>query len=239
MLRASAWLGILAVLTVGLALLMVRPLVAAACPACFGFVQVEPGLYVQSNMPAALRTRSVGSLAAAERRVGAFFDGLQHAPRVLVCADDGCYHRVGGVPGSGTGAAGSLALVVSPAAVDTVSMAEALTHVELRGRVGYWRMLVGAVPMWFEEGVVVLAADDTLYLAPPGRHDRCLAGPIPDMPVTPEDWNSALQEQGQTLYARSACQTDIWMESHGGPAGIVGLLTKLTQGQAFESLYKP
>ena len=239
MLRALAWLGILAVLTLGIALLMARPLVAAACPACFGFSQAAPGLYVQSAMPAALRTRSVESLAAAERRVGTFFDGLQHAPRVLVCADDSCYHRVGGVPGSGTGTAGSLALVVSPAAVDTVSMAEALTHVELRGRVGYWRMLVGAVPMWFEEGVAVLAADDTLYLAPRGRHDRCLAGPLPDMPVTPEDWNSALQEQGQMLYARSACQTDIWMESHGGPGGVVSLLAKLADGQSFESVYKP
>ncbi len=239
MLKASVWLVILAALTLGIALVMVRPLVAAGCPACFSFSQLAPGLYVQSGMPAALRTRSAESLAAAEQRVGAFFGGLQHPPRVLVCADDACYRRAGGAPGTATAMAGSLVLVVAPAAVNPVLIAEALAHVELRGRVGTWRMLTGAVPMWFEEGVVVLAADDTLYIAPKGGRDRCLAGPIPDMPVTPEDWSSSLQQEGQVMYARSACQTDIWMESHGGPPAVTALLAKLAAGQSFDSLYKP
>jgi hypothetical protein len=58
------------------------------------------------------------------------------------------------------------------------------------------------------------------------------------MPVTPEDWNQALMEQGNTLYASSACQVDVWLESHGGPSGIAALLAKVSQGQDFDSLYK-
>lgn len=239
MLRAFTWLGILALLTLGVALLTARPLVAAGCPGCFGFIRQAPGLYVQSSMPAEQRIRAAAALGAATQRVGAFFGGLQHAPRVLICADDACYHRIGGHPGSGTGTAGSFAVVVSPEAINTVPMAEALAQLELHGRVGYWRELTGAVPIWFDQGVAVLAADDTLYIRPRGGRDRCLAGPIPDMPVTPEDWNGALQEQGQILYARAACQTDMWMESHGGPAAVAALLAKVAVGQSFDSLYKP
>lgn len=241
MFRAAVWLLVLAGLTLGIALLMARPLVAAGCPGCFGFVQQAPGLYVQSSMPAERRTRAATALAAAEQRVGAFFGGVQHAPRILVCADDACYRRIGGHPGSGTGTAGALTIVVSPEAINTVLMAEALAEVELHGRVGYWRTVTGAVPIWFDQGVAVLAADDTLYIRPRGGRDRdrCLAGPISDMPVTPEDWNSDLQEQGQILYARAACQTDMWVESHGGPAAVAVLLAKLADGQSFDSLYKP
>lgn len=239
MLKGMIWLGILAALTVGIALLTVRPLVAATCPGCFGFTRVADGVYVQQGMVPAQRVQTAAALAAAEQRVGVFFGGLRHKPRVLVCADAACYRHVGAAVGSGTGTMGSLAIVVSPAAINPVLIAEALAQVEVTGRVGYWHMTTGAVPMWFDQGVTVLAADDTLYVAPAGRRDRCLAGPIPDMPVTPEDWNASLREEGQVMYARSACQTDIWMEAHGGSAGITGLLAKLGQGQDFDSLYKP
>lgn len=239
MLKGMVWLGILAALTLGVALLTVRPLVAAVCPGCFGFTRTVDGVYMQSSMTPERRTQAAAALTTAEQRVGGFFGGLQHKPRVLVCADDACYRRVGAAAGSGTGTMGSLAVVVSPEAVNPVLIAEALAQVEVTGRVGYWHMTTGALPMWFDQGVTVLAADDTLYVAPAGRRDRCLAGPIPDMPVTPDDWNASLREEGQVMYARSACQTDIWMEAHGGPAGVVALLSKVSTGKSFDSLYKP
>jgi hypothetical protein len=176
--RALVWLGMLAALSLGIALWLVRPLVAAACPACFGLSQAAPRLYMQSTMPPALRAHVIEALAEAERRVGGFFGGLQHSPRVLVCADDACYRRIGGIAGSGTGTAGSWALVVSPQAVGPVPIAEALAQVELYGRVGYFHMTIGTLPMWFDEGVAVLAADDRLYVAPPrpARPLSCRAG---------------------------------------------------------------
>lgn len=238
MLKTLVWLGIMATLTLVISLLVVRPLVAAACPACFGFSKVADRVYVQSNMTPASRIRAVASLVAAEQRVGAFFGGLQHVPRALICADDGCYRRIGGGAGSGTGTLGSYAIVVSHEAIDPVLIGEALSQVELHGRVGYWHILTGAVPIWFDQGVAVLAADDTLYIAPQGSRSRCIAGPIPDMPVTPDDWNESLQQEGQVMYARAACQTDIWMESHGGSVAIAALLAKVADGQNFDTLYQ-
>lgn len=237
-LNALIWLAVLSAVGLGMGLWMARPLVAAACPQCFGFGRLQEGVYVDSAMSPASRTHLAEVLTASENRIANFYGGLQHLPRVLVCASDGCYRRIGGERGSGTGTAGSYVLVVSPEGVDTVALSEALAHTELRGRVGAWRISMGAVPMWFEQGTAVVAANDPLYIGPVNRGNRCLAGPFPDMPATPSEWNDELQQEGDVLYAQSACQTYMWMESHGGPTAITGLLTKVSDGQDFAALYR-
>ncbi len=234
--RFLVWILVLGGIALGMSLWVARPAVAAACPACFGFSRVQDGLYVQSAMQPAQRQQAVAVVAAAEQRIVAFYGQERFPPRVLVCADDACYGRIGGMPGSGTGAVASDALVVAPAAVNTVAVAEALSHIEMRGRVGLWKMQMGAVPRWFEEGLAVVVSEDPLYLGPAKRANRCLAGVLTDMPATPEDWRDALQQQGDLLYAQSACKTWTWAQSHGGGAGVSALLDKLAAGQDFAAL---
>ena len=209
-------------------------------PRLFGFSKLADGLYVQSSMAPKLRLQVTALLATAEQRVSAFFGGLQHMPRVLICADDACYSRIGGGAGSGTGTLGSFALVVSRAGINPVLIAEALSHVELHGRVGFWNTETGAVPAWFDEGAAVLAADDRQYLAParPGR-DRCAVGPLSDMPTDPVEWRDKVAEQGDLLYASAACQVDLWMLAQGGPPAVPALLAKIHDGMSFDSLYDP
>src|SRR5579863_7732811 len=238
MLRATIWIVILGLLMVGMALLLVRPAVAAACPRCFGLSKAADGVYVESAMSPATRAHTAGVMSAAEQSIATFFGEERFKPRTLICSTDGCYHRIGGAPGSGTGTLGSFALVVSPEAVNKVAVTEALAHVELRGRVGAWKMEMGAVPEWFEEGLAVVVADDPLFIEPPSHVDRCLAGSFPDMPATPSEWRDELEQEGDVLYAQSACQTVMWIQSHGGPPGVAALLGKLADGQPFDTLYR-
>jgi hypothetical protein len=119
-------------------------------------------------------------------------------------------------------------------------IAAGLSRAEVEGRIGFWKFQMGAVPMWFDEGVAVLVADDPAYILPPGHRDRCLTGSLPDMPATLTDWQDEMQQEGSTaLYAQSACKTVMWMEQNGGPKAVGALLDKVAQGQDFATLIPP
>lgn len=232
------WLVVLALVTAGIGYLMARPATAAACPACYGLEQVGDRVYVQKSMSAAERGRVLATVTAARSQAAQFYSGLQHSPRILVCADDACYERLGGMPGTATGSLGASVLEVSQlGSRQQVFITSGLSDAEVYGRIGFWKSNLGAVPMWFEEGLAVVVADDRAYILPPGHGDRCKAGPFPDMPATPSEWQQELQQEGDVLYAQSACKVDMWMERNGGPKAATVLLEKIAQGQDFEKLF--
>ncbi|HSC46959.1 MAG TPA: hypothetical protein VLG68_02615 [Gammaproteobacteria bacterium] len=239
MLRTLVWIIGFLLLTAVLMFFTVRPLEAAACPRCFGLTELASGVYGETGLSDEARQHTLQTVAAAEERVGRFYGGLQHVPRVLACATPGCYRRIGG-SGTRVGSVGTFTLMVSPEGMDVVLISHELSHVELHGRVGVLHMSAGAVPAWFDEGVAVLVSDDPVYLAPPrkGMADRCTSGPTPDMPVEPGEWRDALQQEGEVMYARAACQVDLWMISKGGPAAVPALLAKVAGGEDFDAVYK-
>ncbi|HEY1772723.1 MAG TPA: hypothetical protein VGH91_05980 [Gammaproteobacteria bacterium] len=236
-LQTMIWLLVLALVAAGSAYLMARPVAAAACPRCFGLTDSGDGLYLQSGMSDVQRTRAQAAVSDALTRAAVFYGPLQHRPRMLLCADDACYRRIGGAPGSGVGSLGSVALEISPQGTNPVYIAAGLSRTELQGRVGFWKFETGAVPTWFDEGVAVVVADDPAYILPPGHGDRCKAGSFPDMPATPTEWQEELQQEGDVLYAQSACKTNMWIIENGGPKAVTGLLDKLAQGQDFSKLF--
>ena len=239
--QALVWVLALALVTVLVAYLMARPITAAACPACFGLEKAADGVYVQTGMGAAERSRVLATVTASRAQAGKFYGGLQHQPRILVCADDACFGRMGGMPGAATGAQGSDVLMVSHLGSQQggVFITAGLSRAELYGRVGFWKFNMGAVPMWFDEGVAVEVAEDPMYLAPRPIGGRCKAGSFPDMPATPSEWQQELQTEGDVLYAQSACKVDMWIFQNGGPKAVTGLLAKVAQGQDFDKLFPP
>lgn len=238
--QTLVWLLGLALVTAVVMYLMARPVAAASCPGCFGLEQAGDGLYVQSGMSAPERQRVVATVDAARVQARQFYGELRHPPRILVCADDACYARLGGMPGTATGAMGSTVLEVSHLGSEQqVFITAGFSRAELYGRVGFWKFNLGAVPMWFDEGLAVVVANDSAYILPPGRNDRCKAGTFPDMPATPSEWQQELQTEGDVLYAQSACKVDMWMVQHGGPKAATDLLAKVAQGQDFDQLIPP
>lgn len=235
--RSIIWLLVLLLLPVAGALLLERPLAALACPRCFGMVQAADGVYVESVMPTDSRAHVLKLLTQAEDRVGRFYGSLEYRPRVLVCMSDGCFQHIGG-GGNRVGSMGSFGLMISSQGEDPVLMSHELSHVELHGRVGLWKVFTGAIPVWFDEGVAVLVSDDPVYLRPArGNEDRCKAGPPPNMPETPEDWRDELQQEGDVLYAQAACQTDYWMLGNGGPPAVPRVLARVAGGESFDTIY--
>ena len=239
-LQALIWILALVLITAGIAYVMVRPVAAATCPWCFGLEQAGDDLYVQSSMSAAERQRVLTTVTAARIQAGQFYGSLLHQPRILVCADDDCYRHLGGMPGTAVGSMGASVLEVSHlGSQQQVFITSGLSSAELYGRVGFWKFNQGAVPMWFDQGLAVVVANDSAYILPPGHGDRCKAGSFPDMPATPSEWQEELQQEGNVLYAQSACKVNMWMMENGGPKGITTLLDKIAQGQDFNNLIPP
>src|SRR5690242_19601966 len=139
-LQGLLWSTALALITAGVAYVMVRPVAAATCPRCFGLDMAADGVYVQSSMSAAERQRVVAIVTAAKIQAGQFYGGLLHQPRILVCADDACYRRLGVMPGTAVGSMGSSVLEVSPlGSQQQVFITSGLSSAELYGRVGFWK----------------------------------------------------------------------------------------------------
>lgn len=238
LIQAAVWVLVLAALPVGVLYLTARPVVVAGCPQCFGFSKASDGVYIQSGVSAAEQARTEQVLAAARQRTADFYGSLEHSPRFLICADEACYARIGGLPGTGTVSVEDFAVVASPKGLDPVLLAAALSHAELEGRVGLWNMKAGAVPAWFDAGVAALASGDPAYVLPvrPGHKDRCLTGPGGDLPDRSDLWQARVQ-QFDYLNAAAACRVDLWMVDHGGTSAVTGLLGRVAQGQDFSELF--
>ncbi|GJD72247.1 hypothetical protein [Methylobacterium goesingense] len=199
---------------------------AAGCPSCYGFTEVEDGLYVERGMTPDRREAAKATVAAARARVRAFYGDLRSGPRILLCGTDACYRPLGG--GSRGIALLDRALILSPRGADVVIAAHELAHAELHRRIGLVATLSRSVPQWFDEGLAVVVSDDPRYLAT--GPDRCRAEPGGDMPASRAAWIETADSAG--LYARAACKVSRWLDAHGGSAGLL----RLVAGGSFRDL---
>ncbi|GIH75649.1 hypothetical protein [Planobispora longispora] len=248
--RRRAWLlaglGGLLVAAVAVVALAFPSVVAVTCPGCHGLEEVAPGLYTEPDLPPDRRRRAIEIVEAAGRRVHDFYGGRESAPRVLVCATDDCYRRIGGGGERGI-AILNRAVMLSPRGANEVIAAHELSHVELDSRIG-----PGRVPRWFDEGLAVVVSGDPRYLAPettPGTAaetdpkadpkaapDRCLAEPGVALPGDPAGRPRAATD-GERFYADSACRVSRWMSAAGGPAAVRRLIGRLAAGEEFAAVF--
>ncbi len=208
---------------------------AVACPQCYGFEELSPGVFLERGASAAERTRVEAALAEARRRVRDFYGDFSAPARLLICESPHCYRRLGG-GGSRGRTITDLAVFLSPQGANATIAAHELSHVQIHERIGLIRTLKGDVPEWFVEGVAVLVSDDPRYLAPVGAADRCLLKPDGPLPTTLSAWvKSAAREQ---LYAKAACAVSRWMAAKGGPNAVVALLDQIAKGGSFDAAYQ-
>ncbi|MFC7533038.1 hypothetical protein [Actinoplanes sp. GCM10030250] len=216
-LTAAALLGAAA----GTLALTAPAIAATACPQCYGLSSQGRGLYTERD-DAAYRPM----IDAATGRIGEFYGGVTVSPRVLICATDACYRRIGGGGEKGR-ALGRWAMLLSPAGANRTIATHELSHLEFNERLGPAR---GEIPRWFEEGLAVVVAQDARYLQPDGG---CRLPPAEAKPVTGADWAA---EPGDRGYLRAACVVSTWMAEHGGTPAVLGLVEGLRAGGSFGDL---
>jgi hypothetical protein len=208
---------------------------AAACPTCYGFDELEPGLYLERGASDVKASHIKAIVAEARLRVSAFYGSPIVDPSILICATDECYHRLGGGDSRGRTLVDQ-AIFLAPAGINATIASHELSHVQIHSRIGKLPTLLGSVPEWFVEGVAVVVSDDPRYLAPAGSSDRCLVAPDGPLPWTLRDW--LINARSQQLYAKAGCAVSRWMSARGGPQAVIELLRKVGGGYSFEAAYR-
>ena len=205
---------------------------ATVCPACYGFEEAHPDIYVQKTTGDDERVSIVGTIEEARRELTQFWGPLEARPRILVCSDDDCFRRLGGGGRRGMSLFDQVA-VLSPRGSNVTIAAHELSMNELHHRIGLWAYSTERMPIWFDEGIAMYASNDLRYLSPASEANRCLVPAPTYLPTDMFEWNRAALVDHQ-LYAKAACRTTQWIASHGGAPGAVALIEKIAAGKSFE-----
>ncbi|WP_233805298.1 hypothetical protein [Paraburkholderia sp. HP33-1] len=205
---------------------------AAVCPACYGFQEAGPNIYVQKTTGDEKRVAIIGTIEEARRKLTEFWGPLEAKPRILVCSDDDCFRRLGGGGRRGMSLFDRVA-VLSPRGSNVTIVAHELSMNELHHRIGLWAFSTERMPIWFDEGIAMYTSNDLRYLSPASEPDRCLVPAPTYLPTGMFEWNRAALADHQ-LYAKAACRTTQWIASHGGAPGAVALVEKIAAGESFE-----
>src|SRR6516165_1409360 len=82
--------GLLAALALGIAgaVYALPSSAAAACPACYGFLEAGHDIYVEKDASEAERAAIVSTIEDARGELEEFWGALEAKPRILVCSDD-------------------------------------------------------------------------------------------------------------------------------------------------------
>lgn len=205
---------------------------ALACPGCFGFERAAPGLFVERAMGEAARAELVRAKAWAGARVAGFYGSRESRPRVLACASEACYQRLGGRFSVGA-SWGSFGIRLSPRGLNRVVMAHEMAHSELAHRVGLSKAITHQVPVWFNEGLAVVISGDPAFLGGTQDRPRCLIPPLAQMPETPRDW-IIIARGDPALYAKAGCAVLVWLD-RAGPEGLPLLIDRMARGDGFQA----
>lgn len=221
---------------VGIAMVAYPAAAAAACPTCYGFEQLRPSLFVERSTMPDQRAKIIGVVDQARARVAAFYGEASSSPRILVCATQGCYRKVGGGGSRGI-ALLDRALVLSPRGTNVVIAAHELSHAELHHRLGLGLLLAfrRAVPQWFDEGLAVVISNDPRYVAASGGPDRCRVVSTGDLPETTRAWIHGAANDD--LYLKASCRVSRWIASKGGRSAVKALIAAVAGGTDFRKAY--
>jgi hypothetical protein len=209
------------------------PAVAAvACPS-YGLEPLEGEIFVDRTMPP--RHNVAAALTQARHRVQDFCGGLYATPRVLICATDACYRRIGG-GGSRGMALLDIARLLPPRGITPIIAAHELSHIDRHARLG----LVGTMrrdrPQWFDKGVAVNVSDDPRYLAPSPTGNRCLTSSDEPLPTTRGEW---VERPGNDQFDKKAAgRVSRWMAARGGAKAVVDVIGAVASGTSFERAYR-
>lgn len=217
--------AVLVILAVGCVVFLSPAVAAYACPSCYGLQRATGSLFVDPAMSVEDRTKLQEIIARAAVQVENFYGSFERQPTLLACATEECDRRLGG-RGARAATYGTTFIRLSPRGLNQRILAHEFSHVELHARVGVFRLLMGAIPAWFDEGLAIIVSDDTRYLGPGATSaTRCLEEPNGDLPSSPFQWRSAA---GKTpgLYAQAACRVMRWMEENGDQAGLRAAISR-------------
>lgn len=206
---------------------------AYICPACSGFRQVAPHVYVDQQASDAQVDAALQDLATAEELVLEFYPSRRSDAVWLLCLSGDCGVRTQPLPLAM--AYMDLFVFVYPDGATPTILAHELAHMELHQRVGSNpRLFSQAVPTWFDEGLAVYISQDTRYLdVEDGQVTGCKAGKWPEPPSDQRTFRRLGATEAEAIYTASACRVIDWINHHGEAEAVVSVLGEIRSGDPF------
>ena len=194
---------------------------------------IGPNLYVDSAMSKQQQQQFLTTVEQSRSEISRFFGGMQSFPKIYACASKKCFRRFGGISAKAKSIDDNT-VILSKKGLDKITLSHELAHVELHKRLGsphVWNK----VPMWFDEGLAVMACNDPKY--------RNQNSPISDKQsiklnelVTQNQWVSAVRGK-KPAYSIARKAVENWYRS-AGKKGLQDMILRMKKGETF-SFHSP
>ena len=211
---------------------------AVVCPPCFGFVEVEGGIYIDASLNADLeKDKILSNLDAAHLLLREVYGEVEAPlPAIFLCVSKNCATYLGR-RGEKASSFGHWAIVVYRDGNNSGILAHELSHIEIGFRLGFYNM--SSVPIWFDEGVAVVASQDRTYLnVDPSGRLSCKEGVSGAVIADLDEWWRRASIGDVGIYSAAACEVMKWMDRRGNEGSLVRLLDLLRSGESFDVAFE-
>ena len=126
-----------------------------------GMICIAPNVYVNPEMPTTQRKQFLQTVKQSKAQIKQFFGGIESTPNIYACTTHTCFNKFGGVPAIAK-TINDDTVLLSAEGLNKITLTHELAHAEFHKRLGTPH-LWNKVPMWFDEGLAVLACNDPKY----------------------------------------------------------------------------
>ncbi|MEE9326144.1 MAG: hypothetical protein V3U71_02535 [Cocleimonas sp.] len=187
-----------------------------------GMTCIAPNIYVDPAMSKQQQNEFLLTVKKSKVEITKFFGGMKSRPDIYACTTASCFSKFGGVPAKAK-AFDDNKVLLSSRALNKTTLSHELAHVEFHKRLGTPH-LWNKIPMWFDEGLAVLACKDSKYSKPVTK--------IPlDNLVSQGQWINAIQEN-KPAYNVARQAVDSWYREVGYH-GLQAMIIRMKNGEGF------
>ena len=185
-----------------------------------GLICIAPNIYVDPAMSVQQQQEFLQSVRQSRNEISQFFGGLTSSPNIYACSTSKCFSRFGGVPAKAK-TINDDTILLSKKGLDKTTLSHELAHAEFHKLLGTHHVW-NKVPMWFDEGLAVLACKDPKY--------KKTTDTIPLKHLVSQDqWVDAIRSN-KPAYSVAKQAVERWYKQVG-TQGLKDLVQRLKTGE--------
>lgn len=182
--------------------------------------RIAPNVYVDPKMPEPQRQQFLKTVRQSKVEISEFFGGMKSSPNIYACSTKKCFRKFGGVPAKAK-TINDDTILLSKKGLDKTTLSHELAHAEFHKRLGTHHIW-NKVPMWFDEGLAILACKDSKYT----YTDDII--PLNKL-VTQDQWVDAVRSN-KPAYSVAKQAVGEWYRSVG-TQGLQDMINRLKKGE--------
>jgi len=189
---------------------------------------IGPNVYVDTAMSKQQQQQFLTTVKQSRLEISRFFGGMQSSPKIYGCVSKKCFSRFGGISAKAKSIDDNT-VILSKKGLDKITLSHELAHVELHKRLGsphVWNK----VPMWFDEGLAVMACNDPRYRKQVPSSSNKQTVKLDDL-VTQNQWVRAVRGK-KPAYSVARHAVASWYQS-AGKQGLQSMILRMKKGESF------